>query len=67
MVRFHHEYYRDVMNQYGYSSMELEEITFHLGEMSREELATHWLCHFKGEEFAASFKKEPDKCIVTTG
>lgn len=67
MVRFNDEYYREIIDQYGYSSLELAEIQFRLGEMSKDELATHWLCHFNGKEFAERFQENRGKCIVTTG
>lgn len=67
MIEFNDDYYSKVMDQYGYSPLEMETIKFSLGEMEQDELRTQWLCHYKGNEFAKRFNDDKKRCMVTTG
>lgn len=63
-VIFNHEYYENIIKEYGYDHVKLGEIDFGLGSMTIEEMKSRWVCHCDADRFADS---DISKSIVTTG
>lgn len=63
-VLFSEDYYRKVIEEYGYSPFDLQRFDFGLAAMDPVELNIRYLCHSIGERFAAA---PPERRIVTTG
>ena len=66
MVIFDEEYYRRIIEEYGYDPLDFEPIDFALAGIDAETLRKKWVCHHEGRIFAAGLATGA-KCVVTTG
>lgn len=65
-VKFGKEYYKKVIEEYGYDPLEFERINFSIKGFSEEDLQHQWLCHSGGKKF--SYRLDTGvKSMVTTG
>lgn len=65
-VVFDQRYYKKIMEEFGYSPLEFEPISFALGSLSKEDLQRQWLCHMNGASFADA-ANSGKRVIATTG
>jgi tryptophanyl-tRNA synthetase len=63
-VIFSEDYYRQVVQEHGYDTFEMERFTFALAGLGADELNVRWLCHHRANDFAAT---PPTSRVVTTG
>jgi tryptophanyl-tRNA synthetase len=64
--KFDAEYYKTVIERFGYDALEFAPVDFAIGSLDAELAQRRWLCHHDGHVFvAASAGGHP--CIVTTG
>ena len=65
MIKFDDEYYKSVINKYGYNAMDFKPIDFSLSNISSDVMKEKWLCHYKAEKFVKGVNNK--KQIITTG
>ncbi|MGW9349026.1 hypothetical protein [Nocardiopsis flavescens] len=63
-VLYSEEYYRAVVDRFGYSTFDLRRFDFSLAGMGYGELNLRYLCHHRADRFIAT---APQRRIVTTG
>jgi len=65
-VTFDAEYYRRVIDEFGYDPLEVRAINFGLTGWSPDQLSHQWLCHMDGDRFSAA-QAAGERVIATTG
>jgi len=65
-IVFNEDYYKKVIEEFGYNLLRFGKINFNLGKITDSELRSRWICHLNADKFAKSFSNG-EKCIVTTG
>ncbi|MEV2279211.1 hypothetical protein AB0I72_26900 [Nocardiopsis sp. NPDC049922] len=63
-VFYSEEYYRTLVERFGYSTFDLQRFDFALAGMKHDELNLRYLCHHRANQFIAT---APHRRIVTTG
>lgn len=63
---FNDEYYKEVIDKYGYNAFDFKPIDFDISHLDKKALNQRWLCHFDGEPFSQAINNK-EKAIVTTG
>ena len=63
---FDDEYYKEVIDRYGYNAFDFKPIDFDISHLDKGALNQRWLCHYDGEPFSQAVKNN-EKTIITTG
>jgi len=64
-ITYDEQYYELIMREFGYDPLSHERFTFNLGNLTKEELASKWLCHDGGSDFAHAFSTTGDGIVAT--
>src|SRR4051794_25471465 len=63
-VAFSEDYYRKIIDEYGYNTFDLQRFAFDLAGIRAEELNMRYLCHHAADTFVLT---PPQRRVVTTG
>lgn len=65
-VVFDENYYKKIIEEFGYNPLRFGKINFNLGKIGKKELRARWICHSEGDNFS-EYLKQDKQVIVTTG